>query len=37
MVLYSHAVRGIDYPVSIVSYKEDQTASVAVLEINPRP
>lgn len=32
MVLYSHAGRGIG--VSIVSYKEDQAASVAVLQSN---
>ncbi|MBN2188472.1 MAG: fused MFS/spermidine synthase [Chitinispirillaceae bacterium] len=31
MVLYSHAVRNADGPVSILSYKEDQSASVAVL------
>jgi spermidine synthase len=32
MVLYSRAIRGAAHPVSVASYKEDQTASVAVLE-----
>jgi spermidine synthase len=32
MVMYSHTVRGGDAPVAILSYKEDQTASVAVLK-----
>jgi spermidine synthase len=34
MVLYSHAVRGVNYPVSLISYKEDRSASVAVLASN---
>ena len=32
MVLYSRAVRGASGPVSLVSYKEDQVASVAVIK-----
>jgi len=34
MVLYSRAVRGAEGPVSLVSYKEDQVASVAVIKNN---
>jgi spermidine synthase len=32
MVLYSRAIRGAEGPVSLVSYKEDQVASVAVIK-----
>ena len=32
MVLYSRAVRGAEGPVSLVSYKEDRVASVAVIK-----
>ena len=32
MVLYSRAVRGAEGPASLVSYKEDQVASVAVIK-----
>jgi spermidine synthase len=32
MIMYSHVLRKTNNPVSIVSYKEDQSASVAVLE-----